>query len=1099
MPLSILPSLPQLEDVSLCGQNTNTSDKHTAKGRKTNFPFTVASWNVRTLLDRGPPCLRPERRTALVARELARYGVDVAALSETRFADDGQLTEEAAGYTFFWKGRPAEDHRESGVGFAIKTQIIPRLDTLPVGISDRLMKLRIPLAHGRHATLISAYAPTMSNHEQTKEGFYSDLNAVLSSVLPDDKLLVLGDFNARVGQDYAAWDGVLGRHGVGSMNSNGLLLLETCAQHNLAIANTHFRLPAKYKTTWMHPRSHHWHLIDYLLVRQKDLSDVRITRVMRGADCWTDHRLVRSKLSLQLRPRSRRTAKQPSKRLNVRALSKPQMKESLSTAMDSALLSLPPASNDVLKEWSTLRDTIYSTAAECIGFDKRRHADWFDENDQTIAILLDAKRSAHHALLTDPTSPSKKFRYQQDCSTLQRNLRAMKDRWFDNLADEIQSYADQRDYKSFYDAVKLVYGPSKSAISPLLSSDSKTTISDREGIMQRWRQHFEHLLNCPSSITDESLDGVKQHEIYEHMSEPPTRDEILSAISSMRNNKSPGSDNIPAEIFKYGGSTLVDKLVTCFGLIWSNETLPQDLKDSNIIPIYKRKGPKSSCDSYRGISLLSVAGKILARVLLSRLLKNISDKVLSESQCGFRAGRGTSDMIFVARQLQEKCREQNRPLYAAFIDLTKAFDTVNREGLWRLLKKFGCPKKFISIIRQFHEGMSGRIVIDGATSEPFNITNGLKQGCVLAAILFALFYAAMLDEALSDCPDGVSIRFRSGNLFKLSRLRANTRVMETLIRDLLYADDCALVAESEDALQRMTTRFASAAKNFGLTVSLSKTEILFQPPPGQPHIDPQIHINGTVLKSVRHFTYLGSILSSEATIDLDVTNRISRASAAFGRLNSRVWSQHGINLRTKIKVYNAVVLSTLLFSCETWTCYRRHIQVLENFHMRHLRQLLGIKWQDKISNARVLMMSNSTGIEAWIIRAQLRWTGHVIRMPEDRLPHQTLYAELSHGKRNRGGQMKRFKDTLKANLKACDINPDELDSLVTDRNAWRHTVSLGLLRFEENRIIVRESARLQRKIRAAEPTGQPAFPCDVCGKVCRSSIGLWSHRNSHHR
>ena len=95
--------------------------------------------------------------------------------------------------------------------------------------------------------------------------------------------------------------------------------------------------------------------------------------------------------------------------------------------------------------------------------------------------------------------------------------------------------------------------------------------------------------------------------------------------------------------------------------------------------------------------------------------------------------------------------------------------------------------------------------------------------------------------------------------------------------------------------------------------------------------------------------------------------------------------------------------------------------------------------------------------------------------------------------------MKRFKDTLKANLKACDINPDELDSLVTDRNAWRHTVSLGLLRFEENRIIVRESARLQRKIRAAEPTGQPAFPCDVCGKVCRSSIGLWSHRNSHHR
>ena len=124
-----------------------------------------------------------------------------------------------------------------------------------------------------------------------------------------------------------------------------------------------------------------------------------------------------------------------------------------------------------------------------------------------------------------------------------------------------------------------------------------------------------------------------------------------------------------------------------------------------VIHLFKRKGNRQVCDNHRGISLLSIAGKILARNLLNRLIDHLEQGLLPESQCGFRKERGTTDMIFAARQLQEKCQEQNVDLYTTFVDLTKAFDTVSRDGLWKIMSKFGCPDKFIQVVRPLHDGM----------------------------------------------------------------------------------------------------------------------------------------------------------------------------------------------------------------------------------------------------------------------------------------------------------------------------------------------------------------------------------------------------------
>ena len=150
-----------------------------------------------------------------------------------------------------------------------------------------------------------------------------------------------------------------------------------------------------------------------------------------------------------------------------------------------------------------------------------------------------------------------------------------------------------------------------------------------------------------------------------------------------------------------------------FHIMWRKEAIPQEFKDASIIHLFKRKGNPELCDNHRGISLLSIAGKVLARVLLNRLNEHLEQAgLLPKSQCGFRKDRRTIDMIFTARQLQEKCQEQNVDLYMTFVDLTKGFDTVSREGLWKIMAKFGCPTKFIVMMRQFHNGMIARVQND---------------------------------------------------------------------------------------------------------------------------------------------------------------------------------------------------------------------------------------------------------------------------------------------------------------------------------------------------------------------------------------------------
>ena len=201
-------------------------------------------------------------------------------------------------------------------------------------------------------------------------------------------------------------------------------------------------------------------------------------------------------------------------------------------------------------------------------------------------------------------------------------------------------------------------------------------------------------------------------------------------------------------------------------------------------------------------------------------------------------------------------------------------------------------------------------------------------------------------------------------------------------------------------------RFANASSKFGLKINIKKTEVMFQ----------------------RYIEAGG------------YKRECQRPACHNGRLQERLWNNNYVSIRVKRKIYRAIILSTLLYGAETWTVYRRHVKKLHAFMMRHLRSIMKIRWQDKVTNIKVLERAGLPSMADLLIMKNLRWTGHILRMPTDFLPRQVLYSQLPEGQLPRGPPRLCYKDTIKRNLKKRDIDTNSWKSLALQRDVWRDTV-----------------------------------------------------------
>ena len=265
----------------------------------------------------------------------------------------------------------------------------------------------------------------------------------------------------------------------------------------------------------------------------------------------------------------------------------------------------------------------------------------------------------------------------------------------------------------------------------------------------------------------------------------------------------------------------------------------------------------------------------------------------------------------------EKSREQRCDLYISFIDFTKAFDTVDRPHLFRILSKVGCPPKLISLIQCLYTNVNARLIFDGKVSKSFAYNGGVKQANKqTSTITFRNLLSILLWISFKDIQHEFSILlcFRTdGSIFDLKRLKSKTKVFYEYLREAQYADDIAIMSETAYGLQTLLTEYNVTSRKFGLTINAIKSEVMC--------IGPDFFVDDVKLKIVERFKYLGSYVNRACNLKAEITARIQATSNSYYNLKQKVFDNHDLTINTKISVYKQCLLPILLYGSETWTLY----------------------------------------------------------------------------------------------------------------------------------------------------------------------------------
>ncbi|CAB1120250.1 unnamed protein product [Ectocarpus sp. CCAP 1310/34] len=357
----------------------------------------------------------------------------------------------------------------------------------------------------------------------------------------------------------------------------------------------------------------------------------------------------------------------------------------------------------------------------------------------------------------------------------------------------------------------------KSVTSQNIKDEDGKVLRDPTFIRQRWARWFHKLLNTKSPTIDlHAADKVKRWPTCVPLDDIPSLLEVEEAVREMANRKAVGPDDLPAELIKLfldGDQGLLREFHAIVVDVWQTGD-----------------GDMLECGNYRGIFLVAHAGKVLPKVVATRLSHYCErEGILPEEQSGFRPHRSTLDMLFAIQRLHELARKKSTAVFACFVDLTKAYDSVDRDLLWDVLRRFGVPPKMLAVIRHFHEGMRARVrTDDGQYSEWFDVSQGLRQGCNKAPLLFDVFFDAMLMVAVAEFdkdPKVTADMVKIGTQVEYTGKKGRSAGKKTtVVTDaealwaMLYADDAAIVSRSPKSLEKMMSVIVRAAGLFGTSL-----------------------------------------------------------------------------------------------------------------------------------------------------------------------------------------------------------------------------------------------------------------------------------------
>lgn len=663
---------------------------------------------------------------------------------------------------------------------------------------------------------------------------------------------------------------------------------------------------------------------------------------------------------------------------------------------------------DIEAEWSACKNA-WSTASETVLGRRQRHVkEWITEPTWKLVETRKKVKTLAHSCKNLEHKEALNSQYTELNREVKKSARRDKRSYFNSMAAEAEQAAATNNAKQLYQITRTMCGKNKSVSVPV--KDLQGNIISEEGAQsKRWMEYFKEILNRPPPTVKPIIPDPT--EILEISTETPSKAEITRAINKLKNNKAAGPDGIPAEVIKATKDLSVNMLHSLFQHIWEQRVLPREWKEGLLVKIPK-KGDLGQCQNWRGIMLLSIPSKILSRIILERL-RNALDQKLRPEQAGFRQDKSCTDHIATLRIIIEQSNEWQSPLYINFIDFEKAFDSVDRDTIWKLLRFYGIPEIYCDLIQELYKEASCKVIHNGNLSDPFEIHTGVRQGCLLSPTIFLIVIDWIMRETTKSNKMGIQ--------WSLTQF----------LEDLDYADDLALLSHKHEHMQQKTNAIVIEAEKVGLSVNTKKTQIMKI----QKCKPDAIKIKDNCLEEKEQFTYLGSVVTTDGGTDDDVNSRLGKARAAFNILRP-VWNSRSISQNTKIRIFNSNVKSVLLYGCETWAVTNKSTNKLQVFTNKCLRYILKAYRENSLSNTDLWRTAKQKPVGEEIAKRKWGWLGHTLRKPTTNITRQALEWN-PQGKRRVGRPKKTWRRTIHEEVSQAGFTFAEIKKVAQNRVRWR--------------------------------------------------------------
>ena len=585
-------------------------------------------------------------RSREVAEMINKRRVDILCVQETRWKGD-KAKELGGGCKLLYSG--ADESGRSGVGIVLNSKMKEELVEVERK-SSRLMRIKIMLS--QEALNVVSAAPQAGCDDTEKERFWREMDELMTSIPEDERVVVGGDLNGHIGTSNRVISRIHGGLGMGERNEEGETIIDFALAFDMALVNTFFT-KKEYVTYRSGGRESH---IDFILYRRKHLREAVDCKVINGEYVSTQHKILVMDLKIR---RENKGKQRGNPKIKWWRLEKDENVELRSRFKEEVLRDIR-LENDADDWWNVNSRMILTVGEHVLGKTSGKgppgdKESWWWNEDTQKAIKKKAEARKNHER---QRSDESKQAFKEANKIAKREVGRSKAISRNELYDNLETPEGQR---NIHRIAKARNRATKDLTHIKQIKDKNGRILTREhDIKIRWKEYFENLLNeeNPRSVRG---DGVP----VERQVPSISRREVIRTLAKMKKGKAVGPDGIPVEVWRCLGEEGMDILWDLFTKIYQQEKIPEGWRNSLLLPIYKEKGDIQDCGNYRGIKLMPHTMKIYERVIEARIRDETN---VSEEQFGFMPGRGTTDAIFILRQVMEKYREKEKELHLVFID-----------------------------------------------------------------------------------------------------------------------------------------------------------------------------------------------------------------------------------------------------------------------------------------------------------------------------------------------------------------------------------------------------------------------------------------------